>query len=743
MHTSGVKAGWSVGRVASLGLAIALILGANGISYVSQQDLLESSRAVEHTHQVLYQIERLLSHLKDVGNGLRSYLASGDREYLERSDAAIEALPDATATLQSLLADNPKQNRRLETLRPLIAERLAWLSRLIENGRIRGETALTPGETMFGRTQMDDIRGIVATMIVEETDLGRIRTQAAQNRARLMGLAQVGVTMISLAVIGLLFLPMYWEVRRRRMAESALQDLNITLERRVGERTKQLEDSEHQYRSVVNLIQEAIWIHLDGSIVFANQSAAQLFGAQDPGELIGRSIFSLIHPDDRTQALERTRVTVVHRKALPVIDMRFLGLDGRTRIGAVHALPFIQNGAIHSMASARDVTTLREAEAQLQQAQKMESVGQITGGVAHDFNNLLTVIIGNLDVAVDRVPPDLRPVIESTLRAAERGSGLVGQLLAFSRRQALAPETLDFNRLAEGMEDLLHRTLGEAVEIETKLAPNPWPAMADKGQVESALLNLAINARDAMPNGGKLTIETGNVHLDDDYAERNAEIAPGDYAMLAVTDTGVGMPPEVLERAFEPFFTTKETGRGTGLGLSMIYGFAKQSGGHLKIYSEVGHGTTVRLYLPRASMTVEAATAPKPAQVDHPRGGETILVVEDDADVRAYVVGQLRDLGYNVIEAVDGPRAQTILESESPIDLLFTDVIMPGGMTGRNLAERAKARRPDLRTLFTSGYTENSIIHQGKLDPGVYLLSKPYRRQELARKIREVLDASP
>jgi CheY-like chemotaxis protein len=290
------------------------------------------------------------------------------------------------------------------------------------------------------------------------------------------------------------------------------------------------------------------------------------------------------------------------------------------------------------------------------------------------------------------------------------------------------------------MEQMLRRTLGEDVEIEMRLATPLWPALADRAQVESALLNLAINARDAMPAGGKLTIETDNAHLDADYAVHNAEVTPGDYVALAVTDTGTGMTPAVLEHAFEPFFTTKEVGKGTGLGLSMIYGFAKQSQGHVKIYSEVWHGTTVRLYLPR-QVTAESKAAPAAGDRGRERGSETILVVEDDADVRAFVTGQLRDLGYRVIEAADGPQAQRMLESDQPLDLLFTDVVMPGGMSGRQLADAARARRPGLKAVFTSGYTENSIVHQGKLDKGVNFLSKPFRRQDLARKVRETLDS--
>jgi CheY-like chemotaxis protein len=289
------------------------------------------------------------------------------------------------------------------------------------------------------------------------------------------------------------------------------------------------------------------------------------------------------------------------------------------------------------------------------------------------------------------------------------------------------------------MTDLLRRTLSEPIEIDIRLSKELWPALADRSQVESALLNLAINARDAMPDGGKLAIETANTQLDADYAARNTEVAPGDYVVLVVSDTGSGMAADVVERAFEPFFTTKGVGKGSGLGLSMIYGFAKQSRGHLKIYSEVGHGTTVRLYLPRGK-ALETAAAATAASTESQRGTETILVVEDDPDVRQLAVTQLRSVGYKVLEAPDGASAISLLGSEARVDLLFTDVVMPGGMTGQQLAQKARRQRPQLKVLFTSGYTPESVVHQGKLDAGIHLLSKPYRRDGLARKIREVLD---
>jgi PAS domain S-box-containing protein len=520
------------------------------------------------------------------------------------------------------------------------------------------------------------------------------------------------------------------DVTELKRAEAAL---------RAGE--QRLRASEQRYRQVVDLIQEGVWIHTDGKVVYANPHAVQMFGAKSPGELIGRPVMSLVHPDERARAMGRTRTVVEENGSVPLAEMKLLALDGRAMIVAQHATRFVEDGKVHVLVAGRDITAQREAEAQLQQAQKMESVGQLTGGVAHDFNNLLTVVVGSLDAAVGKASPELRPLVESALQAAERGAALIRQLLAFSRRQTLMPERLRLNDLAAGMEDLLRRTLGEHIEIELRLRGDLWSAFADRGQVESALLNLAINARDAMPDGGKLTIETDNAHLDAEYVDHNGDVTPGDYVALAVTDTGNGMTPEVLERACEPFFTTKEFGKGSGLGLSMIYGFAKQSGGNLKIYSEVGHGTTVRLYIPRhAAEPASAAAESRAIAPEQPRGGETILLVEDDPLVRNFVALQLRDLGYRVVEAANGPQARDLLDGDAAIDLLLTDVVMPGGMTGLQVADTAKRRRPNLKTLFTSGYTENSIVHQGRLDAGVHFLSKPFRRQELATKVREALD---
>ncbi|MFZ5790002.1 MAG: PAS domain S-box protein [Pseudomonadota bacterium] len=400
------------------------------------------------------------------------------------------------------------------------------------------------------------------------------------------------------------------------------------------------------------------------------------------------------------------------------------------------------NGRItHFVGIQEDITQRREIEAQLRRSQKLEAIGQLTGGLAHDFNNLLTVIIGNLEYLAGELAPGTkaRHLAGQALEAGLRGADLTRQLLAFARRQSLEPKEFALNDLVSGITHLLRRTLGEQVEVEMKLSTDLWPVLADPTQVESALANLAINARDAMPGGGRLIIETANTHLDERYAAENVEVEPGDYVMLAVSDTGTGIPPGVLGRVFEPFFTTKPQGKGTGLGLSMVYGFAKQSRGHVKIYSEVGHGTTVRLYLPRAGSGPVVSATGAPVASDDAVPDATILVVEDNAEVRDVTVRQLTELGYRVVEANDGPSALGILRQGRPIDLLFTDMVMPGGMTGADLAREAQSLRPGLKVLLTSGFAEASV--QGGLPSGGKrnLLSKPYRKRDLARRVGEIL----
>jgi signal transduction histidine kinase len=383
-----------------------------------------------------------------------------------------------------------------------------------------------------------------------------------------------------------------------------------------------------------------------------------------------------------------------------------------------------------------------KAEEALRHAQKMEAVGQLTGGIAHDFNNLLTVIIGGLE-SIQRSRPDdearRKRAVELAFKGAQRAANLTSRLLAFSRRQPLEPKRLDVNLLVRDMSDLLHRTLGEQIELEGVLSSRLWHIEADKGQLENAIINLAVNARDAMPDGGKLIIETSNAELDEAYAMSDAELLPGQYVCIAVSDTGQGMDKETLSRAFEPFYTTKEVGRGTGLGLSMIYGFVKQSGGHISLSSEAGTGTEVKLYFPRCVTQPESIQTIDDPRIPRSGDGEVVLVVEDNDDVRAYSVMTLAELGYHVLEAADANEAFGILHGTARIDLLFTDVVLPG-KSGRVIADEAVQCRPGLKVLFATGYSRDAIVHHGRLDPGVNLITKPFTFEQLAVKVREVID---
>jgi signal transduction histidine kinase/CheY-like chemotaxis protein len=394
---------------------------------------------------------------------------------------------------------------------------------------------------------------------------------------------------------------------------------------------------------------------------------------------------------------------------------------------------------------AAEVAERMKAEAALRQAQKMEAIGQLTGGVAHDFNNLLTIVVGNIEILLRHLPSDaarLRRAADNALQGARRAAALTHRLLAFARQQPLDPKPIDANKLVFEMSELLRRTIGETISLETVLGGGLWRTQADPNQLENAILNLAVNARDAMPTGGRLTIETANAHLDTAYVNAIVEpVPPGQYIQISVTDTGTGIDQATMSRVFEPFFTTKEVGKGTGLGLSQIYGFVRQSGGHVRIYSEVGEGTTVKIYLPRHVGAPNELDAAEQASGPSLRGeGETILVVEDEQELRAYAVEALGELGYRVMTAADGPTAIALLSQDHQVDLLFTDVVLPNGMNGRQLADEAVKRRPQLKVLFTTGYTRNAVVHNGRLDADVNMIGKPFTFEELAASVRKLLD---
>lgn len=450
-----------------------------------------------------------------------------------------------------------------------------------------------------------------------------------------------------------------------------------------------------------------------------------------------------VHEDDLRESIENREAAFAEKRPYS-FEYRIVRPSGEIRVIWGEARPeFDENGEPTMVFGiTQDVTEARQRESELRQAQRMEVVGQLTGGVAHDFNNLLAIILGNLELLEDTVVCDdnCRNHIEMAVKATERGADLTQRLLAFSRKQALRPVPVDARKLIQDILDLLRRSLGETIEIEIVVNAGLWATEIDPGQLENALLNLAINARDAMPDGGKLTIEASNARLTDEYAAAQIDVAPGQYVLIAVSDTGSGMAPEVREQVFDPFFTTKEAGKGTGLGLSMVHGFVKQSGGHIAIYSEVGEGTTIKLYLPRYKGKKAALERHK--QADEPVSGkaEVILVVEDDADLRTMIINMLQSLGYGVLESGTAKSALDILRETSGVDLLLTDMVLPGGMGGRALADWAREKHSYLPVLFMSGYTEDAIIHHGRLDERVQLLEKPFRKADLARAVRKALE---
>lgn len=553
-----------------------------------------------------------------------------------------------------------------------------------------------------------------------------------------------------------------------------------------AEREAKVQASDRRFRTAMDAMHGVLWTNsADGRMLGEQPGWAALTG-QTIDEYQGFGWAAAVHPDDRGPSVASWNEAVA-AKSMYVFEHRVRRHDGAWRTFAIRALPILDEAGeirewvgVHSdithqraaedalrehaanlthevrrrerveeqlrqlneTLEARVISEIeerRQAEAKLVQSQKMETIGKLTGGVAHDFNNLLQVVSGNLQLLAKDVAGNERAErrVANAMSGVSRGAKLASQLLAFGRRQALEPKVVNVARFVREMDDMLRRAIGEAIEIETVFGGGLWNTFADPTQIENAILNLAINARDAMAGNGKLTIELANAYLDDDYARSHDEVTAGQYVMLAVSDTGCGMPDEIIEQVFEPFFSTKAEGKGSGLGLSMVYGFVKQSGGHVKIYSEVGHGTTIRIYLPRATEPEDVEVA---VDAGPPSGGtETVLVVEDDDEVRETAVSMLSELGYRVLKAVDAASALNVIESGIPIDVLFTDVVMPGQLKSPELARKARERLPGIAVLFTSGYTENSIVHGGKLDAGVELLSKPYTREALARKFRHVL----
>ena len=712
-------------------VVLAVLTAYTGFNHVGV--LRRSQADVGHTHEVMETAQGLFSSIQDAETGQRGFLLTGREDYLDPWRSATRKIPDELSRLRRLVADNPEQIERVGQLQQALTRRQDILRETIDALRT-GDPAHARDMVRSGRgkVQMDRIRVLTAQIMADEKALlaqRQERARADEQRSLLLSLTVGG-----LALFGLALMIMTLARANREMA-GALAARNDAEARR--------KEADALIRAVFENIPDYLYtfeVTPDGRFLIGdfNPALATLMGG-DMTPYRGRDImdaFPVVGP--RLKAVYDQ--VLAAGRAITTRDTIDVPGSGPMTWESMLAPVFDATGRpTRIVGSSRDISEREKAEEQARRSQRMEAVGQLTGGVAHDFNNLLQVIRANLEM-IERGVTDAktRQRLENAIHASDRAADLTRQLLAFARRQPLEPQVVNMGRLVGDMAELVRRTLGEAVEVETVITGGLWNTVADPAQVESALLNLAINARDAMPDGGRLTIEMANAALDDRYAARDSEITPGQYVMLAVSDTGQGMSREVMARVFEPFFTTKVEGKGTGLGLSMVYGFVKQSKGHIQIYSEPGQGTTVKIYLPRTRKT-----EPKPLAVEDliEGAGETILVVEDEDAVREAACSMLTDLGYNCVQA-DGPvAALEILRGDQHVDLLFTDVIMPGSMKTPVFVAEARRLRPDLPVLYTSGYTENAIVHHGRLDEGVALLSKPYAKADLARKIAAGLRA--
>jgi PAS domain S-box-containing protein len=694
--------------------------------------------AVTHTLQAIVTARTLSQAIEDAERGQRGFIITGRPEYLGPYRSGVTAAPERLAELQRLTSDNPEQQTRIRRLDEQIKIKLSELKKAVDARQNEGfDAARQIVETNVGFDSMRTITDLIGAVIAQENRSlaeRQGRVAATQRDSARVAIAAGGLAVI-VAIAGILVLA----INLKRIASAQ-------------EGTSDIED---RFRILVNGVTDYAIYMLDpsGHIVSWNEGAQRIKG-YTPEEIIGRHFSCFFTPEDVAAGLPEWELHEASEKGRFEGEAWRVRKDG-SRFWASVVLTALRGpgDTLRGFAKVtRDLSERRRqqealalSQAALAQAQKMEAIGYLTGGVAHDFNNLLTAIQGSIELIEQQSGP-VEPATAARLlgpakSAAERGAALTQRLLAFARRQALAPQHLDINRLVSGISELLRRTLGSAIQTEIVLAGGLWRSYVDANQLESALVNLAVNARDAMPDGGKLTIETGNTYLDDEYAASHEEVTPGQYVMLAVSDTGTGMTPETMAHALEPFFTTKEEGRGTGLGLSQVYGFVKQSGGHLKLYSEPGHGTTVKIYLPRstaASVSERPAERPQPVATGD---GESVLLVEDDRDVREFGTAALSHLGYRVLEAADPEAALRVLADHPEIALLFTDVGLPG-LNGRQLADEARRRAPGLKILYTTGYARNAIVHHGLLDIGVHLLPKPFTVDALGRKLREALQTS-
>jgi PAS domain S-box-containing protein len=733
--------------ILGIGLAVLLIISAASIS-LDIKARADATR-VAHTLEVINKIADARLLVRRGESAARGFAQKASDDFLRDFEEVRERLGPVFAELRQDVRDNPDQIKTLASAEDLARRRLDVSARVIDAKKANDVAAMDAMlEVAEGRGLMRQLSVKFDQMIAEEKRLLAIRTADSQRT----GIVLISIDLAGASLILLLMVPLVREGRQLANRLTASKAANESLEAAVAERTEHLlaaheglRRSESVLKSTFQSMAEAVLV-IDprGEVLLSNPAAERMLRYR-PGMNVQslRALSQVFHADGTTPmtAEEMPAARVLRGEQFEEQEIIARPLRGA---GQVHLVisgrPLRdQRGAISGAALIyHDITASRDTERRLREAQKLEAIGKLTGGVAHDFNNMLTVISGSTETLVSRLKdrPDLRAIADIIDDAASRCSALIKHLLAFARKQPLRPHNVDINRQVSEIARLLRPTLGEHIEVATILSKDVMPVLIDTSQLTNAVVNMAINARDAMPAGGKLLLETTNAVLDEADVADDPDVQAGAYVMLAMTDTGTGMSRQVLERAFEPFFTTKEVGKGTGLGLSMVYGFVKQSGGHIKIHSEEGHGTTIRLYLPPATGAVD----PVAEESEGAEGGsETILVVEDDAVVRGFVISQLHALGYRTIEAQDARAALALVERGEPFDLLFTDVVMPGGMNGRELADALSRLRPGVPVLYTSGHTEDAVLHQARLDQNVLLLMKPYRRTELARMVRQAL----
>lgn len=736
-----------------LGIGIVILLGISAASIALDVKSRTDAAWVRHTLEALNKVADTRLSFRRAESAARAYLLTDDQYFLDEYRLALVRITPVFGELKEVVRDNPVQMQLLDSSEPIVARRFELTSesiRLHAAGDTAGMAAITAKAE--GRALMETIDGRFEQLAREEQRLLEVRSAVSERTGSLLLAIDLGCLALILLLAAVLTREGLRSVRRQADRQRAAESENEALEVAVAERTEHLRTAHeklHHSTSVLNstfasLAETVVVVDNEGRIVLANLAAERLlhcYPGMAAAELL--TLNAAYQPDGLTRLASEETPT-----ARVLSGEEFDGVEIIVRRNdSANPTQFVVSGRVlHDAAGAvsggslvfHDVTSARETERKLRQSQKLEAIGRLTGGVAHDFNNMLTVIGGTTEILVENLHnrPDLQSVAALINQAADRCTELIEHLLAFARKQPLQPRNVDINATVIDIGRLLRPTLGEQIEIESILEQGIASALVDPSQLANALINLAINARDAMPDGGKIVLKTAEVVLDKAYARRHADVRPGVYVMLAVSDTGVGMSAELRDRVFEPFFTTKEEGKGTGLGLSMVYGFAKQSGGHVKINSELGQGTTIRLYLPVA---VGEAEADMPMAAPAQGLGETILVVEDDRLVREFVVAQLQSLGYRTVAAANAKAALAHLQSGAPFDLLFTDVVMPGGMTGCQLADEIMKSRPATKVLYTSGYTENAGVPQGRPDRGALLLSKPYRKSALAGMIRRAL----